>query len=270
MVRPRGPMLPRAGRNPGPTPTASRPAPPADDRCANLFEALVGTLKSAKKRGIVNFPGQILLKGPHDNVEIELLKPPADGEEPPTTGGPEAVPASVGAVPSEAKPAPAPAAEPDAQAPTSTAAPAPAPAPTSGAAEPDKQLAFFEDKIFSARRARGVRRTPPAPILTRRPAPLGQTRTRNSPTSHPSRFRSSRSASASLMACVARRASRWCAPPLTAASRAQDGSGDIDLMELKRMFEKLGDPQTHVALKSIMKEARAGPASTPRPRDVRP
>ena len=45
----------------------------SDDKCANLFEALVGTLKAAKKKKIIDFPGQILLQGAHDNVDIVLL-----------------------------------------------------------------------------------------------------------------------------------------------------------------------------------------------------
>jgi hypothetical protein len=45
-----------------------------DDRCANLFEALLGTLRAAKKRGVVDFPGQLLLQGTHDHVVIRLLK----------------------------------------------------------------------------------------------------------------------------------------------------------------------------------------------------
>lgn len=45
-----------------------------DDRCAQIFEALVGTLRAAKKRGLVSFEGQMLLKGAHDDVVIELLK----------------------------------------------------------------------------------------------------------------------------------------------------------------------------------------------------
>ena len=45
----------------------------SDDRCANIFEALVGTLRAAKKKKIVDFPGQILLQGAHDNVDIVLL-----------------------------------------------------------------------------------------------------------------------------------------------------------------------------------------------------
>ncbi|CAB3994420.1 Hypothetical predicted protein [Paramuricea clavata] len=45
----------------------------ADDRCANLFEALVGTLKAAKKRKIVQYTGEILLQGVHNDVDVVLL-----------------------------------------------------------------------------------------------------------------------------------------------------------------------------------------------------
>ncbi|KAK5575063.1 hypothetical protein RB653_010318 [Dictyostelium firmibasis] len=45
-----------------------------DDEVANVFEALVGTLKAAKKRGIVTFQGEILLQRVHDNVDVILLK----------------------------------------------------------------------------------------------------------------------------------------------------------------------------------------------------
>ena len=44
-----------------------------DDRCANIFEALVGTLRAAKKRKIVTYDGQLLLQGVHDAVVITLL-----------------------------------------------------------------------------------------------------------------------------------------------------------------------------------------------------
>ncbi|KAJ4832803.1 hypothetical protein Tsubulata_044945 [Turnera subulata] len=47
-----------------------------DDRCANIFEALVGTLRAAKKRKILTYDGELLLQGVHDNVEI-VLKPDA-------------------------------------------------------------------------------------------------------------------------------------------------------------------------------------------------
>ncbi|CAK9205109.1 unnamed protein product, partial [Sphagnum troendelagicum] len=43
-----------------------------DERCANLFEALVGTLRAAKKRKIVKFDAEMLFQGMHDNVDIVL------------------------------------------------------------------------------------------------------------------------------------------------------------------------------------------------------
>lgn len=43
-----------------------------DDDVANYYEALVGTLKSAKKRGIIEYKGQMLLKGMSDNVVISI------------------------------------------------------------------------------------------------------------------------------------------------------------------------------------------------------
>uniref|UniRef100_A0A8C6SYG6 Costars family protein ABRACL n=1 Tax=Neogobius melanostomus TaxID=47308 RepID=A0A8C6SYG6_9GOBI len=46
----------------------------SDDRCANIFEALVGTLRAAKRRKVVNYEGELLLQGVHDNVEIVLLQ----------------------------------------------------------------------------------------------------------------------------------------------------------------------------------------------------
>ncbi|KAL3538717.1 hypothetical protein ACH5RR_002083 [Cinchona calisaya] len=48
-----------------------------DDRCANIFEALVGTLRAAKKRKILTYDGELLLQGVHDNVEIVLKPTPA-------------------------------------------------------------------------------------------------------------------------------------------------------------------------------------------------
>lgn len=45
----------------------------SDDRCANIFEALVGTLKAAKKKKIVTYVGELLLQGVHDDVDIILL-----------------------------------------------------------------------------------------------------------------------------------------------------------------------------------------------------
>lgn len=44
-----------------------------DEEVTQYYEALVGTLRTAKKRGVVKFPGQMLLKGAHDNVDITLI-----------------------------------------------------------------------------------------------------------------------------------------------------------------------------------------------------
>lgn len=45
-----------------------------DDEVANYYEALVGTLKAAKKRGLVEFKGQMLLKGVNDKVKISIVE----------------------------------------------------------------------------------------------------------------------------------------------------------------------------------------------------
>jgi len=45
-----------------------------DEKCANLFEALVGTLRAAKRKKIIQYEGEMLLQGAHDNVPIVLLK----------------------------------------------------------------------------------------------------------------------------------------------------------------------------------------------------
>lgn len=44
-----------------------------DEKCANIFEALVGTLRAAKKRKLIKFEGEMLLSPMHDNVDIVLL-----------------------------------------------------------------------------------------------------------------------------------------------------------------------------------------------------
>ncbi|XP_010547923.1 PREDICTED: costars family protein ST45-2 [Tarenaya hassleriana] len=54
-----------------------------DDRCANIFEALVGTLRAAKKRKIVAYEGELLLQGVHDKVEI-IMRPPPPPPQPQT------------------------------------------------------------------------------------------------------------------------------------------------------------------------------------------
>jgi hypothetical protein len=45
-----------------------------DEKVEQYYEALMGTLKAAKKRGLINFQGQLLLKGAHDGVEITLVE----------------------------------------------------------------------------------------------------------------------------------------------------------------------------------------------------
>jgi len=46
----------------------------SDDKCANLFEALVGTLRAAKRKKFITYEGELLLQGVHDTVDITLLK----------------------------------------------------------------------------------------------------------------------------------------------------------------------------------------------------
>lgn len=45
-----------------------------DEQCANIFEALVGTLRAAKRKKVVSYDGELLLQGVHNNVIIKLLK----------------------------------------------------------------------------------------------------------------------------------------------------------------------------------------------------
>jgi len=47
-----------------------------DDKVANIFEALVGTLKAAKKKKIIKYDSELLLSPTHDNVVITLMKQP--------------------------------------------------------------------------------------------------------------------------------------------------------------------------------------------------
>ncbi len=41
--------------------------------CANKFEALNGTLRAAKKRGVIDFEGEILLQGVHNDVDVRVV-----------------------------------------------------------------------------------------------------------------------------------------------------------------------------------------------------
>jgi len=49
------------------------------DATVDIFEALAGTLKAAKKRGLIAYAAPILLKGSHDKVPITLLVPAEPG-----------------------------------------------------------------------------------------------------------------------------------------------------------------------------------------------
>lgn len=44
-----------------------------DEEVANYYEALVGTLKAAKKKKLIGYDGQYLMKGVHDKVVISIL-----------------------------------------------------------------------------------------------------------------------------------------------------------------------------------------------------
>lgn len=47
-----------------------------DEIGQQYYETLMGTLKAAKKRGLIDFKGQMLLKGVNDSVEITLIADP--------------------------------------------------------------------------------------------------------------------------------------------------------------------------------------------------
>jgi hypothetical protein len=43
-----------------------------DETLEQQLESLVGTMKAARKRGVIDFEGQMLLQGAHDNVKVTL------------------------------------------------------------------------------------------------------------------------------------------------------------------------------------------------------
>ena len=61
----------RIGEEPG-SPNAKFGELFDDEETQNYYEALVGTLKAAKKRGVIEYKGQMLLKGISDNVVISI------------------------------------------------------------------------------------------------------------------------------------------------------------------------------------------------------
>mmetsp|Transcript_9045 Transcript_9045/g.17057 ORF Transcript_9045/g.17057 Transcript_9045/m.17057 type:complete len:350 (-) Transcript_9045:141-1190(-) len=56
-----------------------------DPKVEQYYEALVGTLKAAKKKGLIYFDGQILFKGMHDHVRVSIV---TKGNKTPTTTPP--------------------------------------------------------------------------------------------------------------------------------------------------------------------------------------
>lgn len=46
-----------------------------DDFLAGRLEALAGTMKAAKRKKVIDYKGEILLQGAHDNVDVILLAP---------------------------------------------------------------------------------------------------------------------------------------------------------------------------------------------------
>ena len=63
----------RVGSNPG-EPSVTFGELFDDEQVQQTYEALVGTLRSAKRQGFIKFKGQMLLKGMHDNVVITVAQ----------------------------------------------------------------------------------------------------------------------------------------------------------------------------------------------------
>eukprot|EP00929_Paragymnodinium_shiwhaense_P112606 TRINITY_DN80862_c0_g1_i1.p1 TRINITY_DN80862_c0_g1~~TRINITY_DN80862_c0_g1_i1.p1 ORF type:complete len:441 (-),score=155.66 TRINITY_DN80862_c0_g1_i1:180-1427(-) len=107
----------------------------ADEKIEQIFEALMGTLKAAKKRNLLTFEGELLLQGQHDDVMVALSDagvaaavPALDSDEP----AEPAAAAEEAAAPAE--PAAAAADAPAADTPAASASPEAAPAPAEEAA----------------------------------------------------------------------------------------------------------------------------------------
>jgi hypothetical protein len=56
-----------------------------DEQSEQVFESLVGSLKAARKAGVIKFQGQMLLMPTHKDIEIHLVTPlpPGTHIEPP-------------------------------------------------------------------------------------------------------------------------------------------------------------------------------------------
>jgi hypothetical protein len=62
----------RVGSNPG-VPCVTFGELFDDETVQDTYEALIGTLRSAKRQGYIHFKGQILFKGMHDDVVINVV-----------------------------------------------------------------------------------------------------------------------------------------------------------------------------------------------------
>lgn len=45
-----------------------------DEKCGDIFEALNGTLRAAKKKKVIHFEGEMLLQGPRSRFRISFRK----------------------------------------------------------------------------------------------------------------------------------------------------------------------------------------------------
>merc|ERR1711953_262375 len=50
-----------------------------DEEAEQIFESLVGSLKAARRTGVLDFKGQMLLMPVHKDVELHLTKPLPEG-----------------------------------------------------------------------------------------------------------------------------------------------------------------------------------------------
>mmetsp|Transcript_11038 Transcript_11038/g.18838 ORF Transcript_11038/g.18838 Transcript_11038/m.18838 type:complete len:101 (+) Transcript_11038:50-352(+) len=54
-----------------------------DEEAEQIFESLVGSLKAARRNGVLDFKGQMLLMPVHKDVELHLLQPLPEGSKKP-------------------------------------------------------------------------------------------------------------------------------------------------------------------------------------------
>jgi len=116
-----------------------------DETVEQTFEAPMGTLKAAKRLGLLTYEGELLLKGQSDNVIISLISSEAPATE-----------AAADATPAEAVPAEEPASE------TAVGEAAPAEEPAAPAAEP-APVAAAETEVKAEESAPAVAESVEAP-----------------------------------------------------------------------------------------------------------